>query len=120
MITTDMAQGSGLIALTTFTMGRRYLGNVFYDVAKNGVCRLASALAEEVKETDISVVALTPGWVLAERMTGLSPPQLAQTESGEYVGRAVVALACDPGVPRRSGETLAAGNLAREYGFTDV
>ena len=43
--------GYGLIALTTFTRGRRYLGNVFYDVAKNSVCRLVSALAEETKET---------------------------------------------------------------------
>ena len=110
----------GLVVLTTFTMGRRYLGNVFYDVAKNAACRMASGLGHELRETEVAVVALSPGWVRAERMTGLSERQLAQTESVEYIGRAVVALAGDPGVARRSGQSLAVGDLAREYGFRDI
>lgn len=110
----------GLVVFTTFTMGRKYLGNVFYDVAKNGICRAAEVLAGELEDHEIAVLALTPGWVLAERMTDLSPSQRAQTESVEYIGRAVAALAADPGVMRRSGQALAVGNLAREYGFTDV
>ena len=110
----------GLVVLTTFTMGRKYLGNVFYDVAKNGICRAAEVLAGELEEHEVAVLALTPGWVLAERMTGLTDQQRAQTESPEYIGRAIAALASDPGIMRRTGQTLAAGNLAREYGFTDV
>lgn len=35
-------------------------------------------------------------------------------------GIAVVTLACDPGVVRRSGKALAVGDLAREYGFSDL
>jgi NAD(P)-dependent dehydrogenase (short-subunit alcohol dehydrogenase family) len=108
------------VIFTTFTMGRKYLGNVFYDVAKNGICRAAEVLAGELEDHEIAVVALTPGWVLAERMTELSDSQRAQTESPEYIGRAIAALAADPGVVRRSGQTLAVGNLAREYGFTDI
>jgi NAD(P)-dependent dehydrogenase (short-subunit alcohol dehydrogenase family) len=111
---------AGLVVLTTFTMGRRYLGNVFYDVAKNGVCRMAEGLREDLRDKEVAVVALSPGWVLAERMTGLTDAQQAQTESVEYIGRAVVALASDPGVGRRSGKALAVGDLAREYGFTDI
>jgi NAD(P)-dependent dehydrogenase (short-subunit alcohol dehydrogenase family) len=110
----------GLVILTTFTMGSKYLGNVFYDVAKNGVCRAAEVLAGELEDREIAVIALTPGWVMVERMTELTPGQIAQTESPEYIGRAVAALASDPGVLRRSGQALAVGNLAREYGFTDV
>jgi NAD(P)-dependent dehydrogenase (short-subunit alcohol dehydrogenase family) len=110
----------GLVVFTTFTMGRKYLGNVFYDVAKNGICRAAEVLASELEEHEIAVLALTPGWVLAERMTDLTDHQRAQTESPEYIGRAIAALASDPGIMRRTGQTLAAGNLAREYGFTDV
>ena len=41
-------------------------------------------------------------------------------ESTAYIGRAVVALATDPAVSRRSGQTLAVGDLARIYGFTDL
>jgi NAD(P)-dependent dehydrogenase (short-subunit alcohol dehydrogenase family) len=110
----------GLVVFTTFTMGRKYLGNVFYDVAKNAICRAAEVLASELEEHEIAVLALTPGWVLAERMTDLTDQQQAQTESPEYIGRAIAALASDPGIMRRTGQTLAVGNLAREYGFTDV
>jgi NAD(P)-dependent dehydrogenase (short-subunit alcohol dehydrogenase family) len=113
---------AGLVVLTTFTMGSRYLGNLFYDVSKNAICRMAAGLREELRDKDkeVAVVALSPGWVLAERMTGLSEAQQAQTESVEYIGRAVVALAADPAVARRSGKALAVGDLAREYGFTDI
>ena len=110
----------GLVVFTTFTMGRKYLGNVFYDVAKNGICRAAQVLAGELEDHEVAVVALTPGWVLVERMTELTDSERAQTESPEYIGRAVAALASDPGVLRKSGQALAVGNLAREYGFTDV
>lgn len=110
----------GLIVLTTFTMGRRYLGHLFYDVAKNSVCRMAAGLAEELRDTNVTAVALAPGWMLCERMTGLTDSERAQTESVEYVGRAVAALAADPSVSRRAGHTLTVGGLAREYGFTDV
>jgi NAD(P)-dependent dehydrogenase (short-subunit alcohol dehydrogenase family) len=109
----------GLVALTTFTQGKRYLGNVFYDVAKNAVCRMARGLAEELASHEIAVVALSPGWMLVERMTGLSARERAQTESVEYLGRAVAALAADAAVIRRSGQTYAVGELARDYNFTD-
>jgi NAD(P)-dependent dehydrogenase (short-subunit alcohol dehydrogenase family) len=112
--------GHSLAVLTTFTRGRRYLGNVFYDVAKNAVCRLVSALAEEVKETDLAVLGVSPGWMAVERMTGLTPRQHDEMESVTYIGRAVAALASDPAVARRSGQTLAVGDLARIYGFTDA
>ena len=110
--------GHSLAVLTTFTRGRRYLGNVFYDVAKNAVCRLVTALAEETKDTDLAVLGVSPGWMAVERMTGLTPRQQEEMESVTYIGRAVAALAGDPAVARRSGQTLAVGDLARIYGFT--
>lgn len=112
--------GYALAVLTTFTRGRRYLGNVFYDVAKNAVCRLVTALAEETKDTDLAVVGVSPGWMAVERMSGLSERQQAEMESVTYIRRAIAELACDPAVSRRSGQTLAVGDLSRIYGFTDV
>jgi hypothetical protein len=70
-----MDAGYGLAVPTTFTRGRRYLGNVFCDVAKNAVCRLVTALAEEIKDTDLAIVGVSPGWMAVERMTGLSDPR---------------------------------------------
>ena len=55
-----------------------------------------------------------------ERMTGLSEDQQAEMETVAYIGRAIASLACDPAVSRRSGQTLAVGDLARIYGFTDI
>jgi NAD(P)-dependent dehydrogenase (short-subunit alcohol dehydrogenase family) len=113
----------GLIVHTTAWDRDRYLGNLFYDVAKAAVNRLAFGMARELLPHHVAVVALAPGFVGTERVlaafagAGRSPGAL---ESPEYVGRAVVALAGDADVLARSGRVLTAGQLAAEYGFTDV
>jgi hypothetical protein len=45
---------------------------------------------------------------------------LSNSESPEFIGRAVAALAADPGVSRWSGAVVVAAALALEYGFTDI
>jgi short-subunit dehydrogenase involved in D-alanine esterification of teichoic acids len=68
-------------------------------------------------------VALVPGFVGTERVlaafagVGRVPENL---ESPEYIGRAVVALAGDEDVMGKSGRVLTVGQLATEYGFTDI
>jgi hypothetical protein len=47
-------------------------------------------------------------------------PALARTESPRYLGRAVAALAADANVHAKTGTVQYAGDLAREYGFTDI
>jgi hypothetical protein len=47
-------------------------------------------------------------------------PWLKKSESPEYLGRAVTALAGDARLMRRSGKAFHVGELAREYGFTDT
>jgi len=49
-----------------------------------------------------------------------SRPALKRTESTRYVGRAIVALAADANVLGRSGGVHRVGDLAAEYGFTDI
>jgi len=46
--------------------------------------------------------------------------EMDQTESPEYVGRAVVALATDPDVMEKTGRILQTRELGREYGFVDI
>ena len=110
----------------------RYRTPAFYDLAKNGVIRLAFAEARELAPHDCTAVALTPGWLRSEMMLehfGVTeatwreaavPHFAAISESPRYVGRAVAALAADPDVHRRNGGSFSSGGLAREYGFTDV
>jgi hypothetical protein len=49
-----------------------------------------------------------------------APADFALSEAPRYVGRAVVALASDPDRARWNQRSVSSGQLAREYGFTDV
>jgi NAD(P)-dependent dehydrogenase (short-subunit alcohol dehydrogenase family) len=117
------ADRPGLIAATIAWSFGGYLGNLFYDVAKAAQVRMAYALAQELRQHRVAAVAIAPGFMRTERVLAAHaahPFDLSGTESPDYLGRAVAALAADPEVLARSGETLAVGDLARSYGFTDV
>jgi NAD(P)-dependent dehydrogenase (short-subunit alcohol dehydrogenase family) len=111
-----------------------YRNPIFYDLVKNAVIRLASAQGEELAPHGCTAVALTPGWMRSEMMlenygvtednwrdgAAISPHFAAISESPRFVGRAVAALAADPDLQRRNGGSFSSGELAREYGFTDL
>jgi NAD(P)-dependent dehydrogenase (short-subunit alcohol dehydrogenase family) len=109
-----------------------YRVNAFYDLAKASVLRLAFAQAHELAPHGCTAVALTPGWLRSEMMLeifGVTEDNwreaserhfAAISESPRFVGRAVAALAADPEVHRRNGGSFSSGELARDYGFTDV
>jgi len=52
--------------------------------------------------------------------SGGAPPDFALSESPRYVGRAVAALAADDDRARFNQRALTSGELAAEYGFSDV
>jgi hypothetical protein len=45
---------------------------------------------------------------------------LSNSESPEFIGRAVAALARDPRIMEKSGKVLVAARIALEYGFSDT
>ena len=74
-----------------------------------------------VKPYGVAVVSLYPGLVRTEKIMEAAPfLDLSNSESPEFIGRAVAALAADPDVLRYSGEVLVAAAVAMEYGFTDI
>ncbi|MFD8612400.1 SDR family oxidoreductase [Streptomyces sp. NPDC059631] len=110
-----------------------YRVNLFYDLAKASVLRMAFALGHELGPRGATAVALTPGWLRSELMLDhfgvrednwrdalADVPHFAISETPRYVGRAVAALAADPDTARWNGRSLSSGALAREYGFTDL
>ncbi|NRF65756.1 SDR family NAD(P)-dependent oxidoreductase [Aquincola sp. S2] len=123
-------QRRGLIASTTFWDRDRYLtGNLFYDLAKSAMNRLAFGIAQELREHGVASLAVSPGWmrtefILAGHKTDEAHwrerPALARTESPRYLGRAIAALAADREVMEKSGRVHRVADLAREYGFTDI
>lgn len=107
LLLTEPREHPRLIVNTIAWAFGAYLGNVLYDTAKAATARLAFGFANDLRPHDVAAVALAPG-------------HLGVEETPEYVGRAVAALAADHAVMKRSGQVLTAGELAREYGFTDI
>ena len=110
-----------------------YRGHLYYDLAKSSVARLAYGMSMELAQTGITALAITPGFLRSEAVLehfGVTEATwteaiakdeyFAESESPAFVGRAIAALAADPEVGRKSGLTLYAGDLADEYGLTDV
>jgi len=128
---------------TTAYNASRYRLSVFYDLAKVAVNRLAFSQGHELAPHGATAVSVTPGWLRSEMMLDafgvdeetwrdaldparaergrpVAPPGFALSESPRYVGRAVAALAADPGRARWNQRSVSSGQLALDYGFTDV
>ncbi len=112
----------GLIVNVSSFAGGGYQLNVAYGVGKAGVDRMTRDMAHELRPRGVAAISLWPGIVRTEWV--LSQPELPfpteVTESPEYTGRAVVALADDPDVMERSGTVCVVAELAEAYGFDDV
>ncbi len=119
-----------------------YRISVFYDLAKVSVNRLAFSLGKELADHGAVSVGMTPGWMRSEIMLehfgvtaenwteamqtdpagvrAAAPPDFILSETPRFVGRAVAALATDTNKSRWHQQTVTSGQLAREYGFTDL
>ncbi len=140
------APGGLLVEVTDGTLeynAAHYRLSVFYDLAKVAVNRLAFSQGHELKPYGGTAVAITPGWLRSEMMlenfgvseenwrdaldparagegAPVAPADFALSESPRYVGRAVVALATDAARARWNQRSVSSGELAAEYGYTDV
>ncbi|TMR21167.1 SDR family oxidoreductase [Nonomuraea turkmeniaca] len=111
----------------------RYRENVYYDLAKMSVNRLAYAWSKELRPYGGTGVAVTPGFLRSEAMLdnfGVTEDNWREakvahkswlvSETPAYVGRGIAAIAGDPDKQRWSGRSVDSGQLAEAYGLTDV
>jgi NAD(P)-dependent dehydrogenase (short-subunit alcohol dehydrogenase family) len=122
-------QPHGLIINTTLEIDPTFYDMaLFYRTTKLAINYMTFGMAYDLYQRSgypIAAIALAPGWMRTEEVLDMFDKgiyvsdQLAETESVEYIGRAVLALATDPNVLEKSGKTLRVRDLAREYGFTD-
>ncbi|MBI1743531.1 SDR family NAD(P)-dependent oxidoreductase [Candidatus Acetothermia bacterium] len=123
----------GLIVEITDGESMCYRGNLFYDLVKTSIIRLAFDMAQELSKYKITALALTPGFLRSEAMLdhfgvtetnwpdgAKKDPHFIASETPFYVGRAVAALASDPKIFKKTGKVFSSWRLAREYGFTDI
>jgi NAD(P)-dependent dehydrogenase (short-subunit alcohol dehydrogenase family) len=110
-----------------------YRGNLFFDLIKTTVMRLAFAYARELRKKNVAAVALTPGFLRSEIMLerfGVTEanwrdavkkePDYAESETPLFAGRAVAALAADPNLMKKSGRAFSSWGLSDEYPFCDA
>ena len=116
-----IAQQHGLIVNISLWAAQKHIGNVAYGVSKAATDKLTEDMATELKPHGVAVVSLYPGLVRTEKvMEAAQWLDLSNSESPDFIGRAIAALAGDPDVLRHTGKILVAAALAREYGFSDL
>jgi len=128
-----IANGRGVIFEITDGVSNAYRGNLYYDLVKSSVIRLAHAMSEELRVHNVAALAVTPGFLRSEAMLDhfgvteetwrdaiAQDPHFAASETPTYIGRAIAALASDPDIMQRSGRAWHTGELAKHYGFTDA
>jgi len=125
-----MAGRGGLIVHVTDNIHSdpsTWRGQILHDLGHECINRLVTGMSRDGKGVKIAVVGLNPGFMRTERVlmhmtTAARKKQFRfdLSESPEYIGRAVAALAADRQVRKKTGQLLWACDLAQEYGFTDI
>src|ERR671915_314206 len=111
----------GLIVNISFWAAQKHVGNVPYGVAKAATDKLTADAAHELREHNVAVVSLYPGLVRTESvMEAAAFLDLSNSESPEFIGRVVAALASDPDIMAKSGQVLVAAAEAAHYAIRDV
>ena len=116
-----IAQGAGLIVNISFFAAQRDDRGVIYGVAKSADDRMAACMAHELRPHNVAAVSLYPGLVRTESVLAAAEHfDMSNSESPEFIGRAVAALAADPKIMDKTGQVLVAAQVALDYGFPDI
>lgn len=124
-------QKSGLVVEVTDGDHSGYRSVLYYDLAKMAAIRLAYDMAQDLADTGITALAVTPGFLRSEAMLerfGVTESNWREakvdgfqaSETPCFVGRAIAALAADPNVHQKAGGAYASWTLSDEYAFTDI
>jgi len=114
-------QRSGLIVNLSFWASQKHIGNVPYGAAKAATDKMTRDMAQELRPFGVTVVSLYPGLVRTENVMRFAQfLDLSNSESPQFIGRAIAALAGDLEILRCTGRILIAADVAAEYGCTDI
>lgn len=115
------AQRRGLIVNISVWSAQKHIGNVPYGVSKAATDKLTTDTAHELRSYGVAVVSLYPGLVRTEAVLAASQwLDLSNSESPNFIGRVVAALAEDSEILRLSGSVVVAAEYAQRHGIVDV
>ncbi len=90
-------------------------------MSKAATNKMTETMAYELKDYGISVVTIYPGLVRTESvMQSAEYFDMTNSESPEFIGLAIAALASDPHILEKSGTRHTAAQIALDYGFCDI
>jgi NAD(P)-dependent dehydrogenase (short-subunit alcohol dehydrogenase family) len=118
-----LPQKRGLIVNISVWAAQKFIGNTIYGVSKAATDKLSADMAHELRPHGISVVSLYPGLVRTESVLAAASQgwfKLDNSESPEFIGRVIAALATDPRLSDRSGTVVVAAQAALELGVNDI
>ena len=114
-------QKNGFIVNISFWAAQKYLNNVPYGTAKAAVDKMTADMAHEAEKFNIAVVSLYPGLVRTESiLRNAQYFDMSNSESPQFIGRVIAALANDPNILKKTGKVLVAAQEALEYGIQDI
>jgi NAD(P)-dependent dehydrogenase (short-subunit alcohol dehydrogenase family) len=97
------------------------MSNVAYGAAKAAVDKMTADMAHEAEKFNIAVVSLYPGLVRTESiLRNAQYFDMSNSESPQYSGRIIAALANDPNLMSKTGKVWVGAALAEEYGIRDI
>ena len=121
-----VAAKRGLITFTSSFGSACYMHGPAYGAQKVGCDKFAADMAVDFEDNGVAAISLWLGPQLTERTKIVLQHRaeqydqfLAQAETPGFNGRVIYALASDPNLVDRSGQTLITAELAQEYGITD-
>lgn len=114
-----LERNCGAIINVSYGEGGKYLGSLIYDLSKTVIDRMVFAMAQELRNSGVTVLGFYPGFTRTERNVRYYSDPHAGNQTPEFSGRAVTSLLADAALGQRSGEIFDADQLARRYGFTD-
>lgn len=119
--------GSGLITFTSSFGSACYMHGPAYGAQKVGYDKLAADMGVDLENENVAAVSLWLGPQLTERTEVVLKHRgeqyddfMAMAETPEFNGRIIYALASDPDLMQKSGQTLVTAELAMAYGLTDT
>lgn len=121
-----IGQQSGLITFTSSFGSACYMHGPAYGAQKVGYDKLAADMGVDFENEGIAAISLWLGPQLTERTEIVLRHRgeqyddfMASAETPEFNGRIIHALAADPAIMEKNGQTLITAELAVEYGITD-
>jgi NAD(P)-dependent dehydrogenase (short-subunit alcohol dehydrogenase family) len=114
-------QQTGLIVNISFWAAQKYIANAAYGAAKAAVDKMTADMAHEAEKYNIAVISLYPGLVRTELvLRDAEYFDMSNSESPQFSGRVIAALANDPNVMSKTGKVWVGAALAEEYNIRDI